>query len=91
MTHDERIEKVARAIYCAQGYIIPFEMQFGDELKAWRATAAAALAAAGVEEMEQEAARLRDAIAHAIIMLQTGMPEYDAHDVLDVLREVMGK
>jgi hypothetical protein len=80
--NDERIEAAALAIYRNQRYF---------ELRHCRELAEAALAAAGVEELEEEVTRLRDAIAHAIIMLQTGMPEYDAHDVLDVLREVMGK
>jgi hypothetical protein len=51
MTHDERIEAMARALHSAQGNIIPIEMLFSHDREAWRAMATAALAAAGVEEI----------------------------------------
>jgi hypothetical protein len=88
MTHDERIERVAGAIAAEIVWAAAYGVGKSPDMKK---VAEAALAAAGVEGLEQEVTRLRDSIAHAIIMLQTGMPEYDAHDVLDVLREVIGK
>jgi hypothetical protein len=84
MTHDERIEKVARAIFD-----IDIEATaVWDECSAWlknnyRLMATAALAAAEVDEMVREAAAMG---------LQFG-GEYTARDSdLDaIVREVMGR
>jgi hypothetical protein len=46
---------------------------------------------ARIQAFEVENARLREALDMAKTMLQTGMPEYDANDALDVIRAALAK
>jgi hypothetical protein len=47
--------------------------------------------AAERDALRAENARLREALDMAKTMLQTGMPEYDANDALDVIRAALGE
>ena len=80
MTHDERVEKDARAIHYISDRTLPYET----EHKYWNLIAEAALAAAGVEEMVREAAYKG---------YQQGRygSTSKGDDVADIVREVMGK
>jgi len=97
MTHDERIEAMARAMraadveprkFDAHWNVRPFDEQHEEAKQWWYRMAAAALAAAGVEEMVEQAAyegwhcgRGSDPDAGEI-----SQRESDA-----IVREVMGK
>lgn len=83
MTHDERIEKVARALYDhAVGPDFPlFDRLPADVQLYWLRQATAALAAAGVEEM------VREAVSRTCELCDYGF----SPDVDDIVRKVMGK
>jgi hypothetical protein len=97
MTHDERIEAMARAMraadteprkFDAHWNVRPFDEQH-DEAKAWwHRMATAALAAAGVEEMVRAAAREAWDLG---CMSETSDIEQRNQDAEDIVREVMSK
>ncbi len=62
-------------------------------LRAGAKMTAAALRSLAAERdaLRAENARLREALDMAKTMLQTGMPEYDANDALDVIRAALGE
>jgi len=85
MTHDERIEKVARAMHAADVEPRKFDPHWTvrdfEELNCigkgwWHRMATAALAATGVEEVENELAEARQALA------EMQAHEEQTHDVL---------
>jgi hypothetical protein len=79
MTHDERIEAMARAIWSKSEHAFRYEQQ----KEYWDAIARAALAAAGVEEMESELAearRERDEFRSALLAIFAVAEQYDTPD-----------
>jgi hypothetical protein len=87
MTHDERIEAMARAI-CEQFYGTSWELTSHFRQQICIGLADKALDAAGVEEMVREAAREAWDLG---CMSETSDIEQRNQDAEEIVREVMGK